>query len=413
MDFFETKNENPLYLLSMEQLIYAGDKGGCGLASLKMLLVFLKKDRNYEYLEEKGAKSLEELKLLAEKEGVSLLWKKANNKKSIEENKTFPLLLLLEGKNENHLVYLKKKKGNGFVLYDPDIGETSVSLEELLEKWTGVYGEGKLQKKGECSYKKEHYLTFKGLLSILSLFLLSSLSFFLSFYFFEGEKPVYLTILFLALAGLFLILEKEAIRLEMQRFDKVYLPSLFEKKGDLTEKYKRYLDFKKSLFFRLRTFVEAPICLIGTLVVFGINTPSFLLSALFMILESTLSLLVFKPLSLKEKMDLSSEEEHLLSLEREEKSDKAFKNYLSFEKKITTLSRKSEYHRFFDLAFALLLSFLPPLIEKRIETNFFLFEFFALVAVLETYSPFLEALEKEEERKKSEAYFRANFKRKP
>lgn len=411
MDFFVTKIKKSPYLLLMEQLIYAGNRGGCGLASLKMLLVHLKKDRNYEYMEDSSARSLEDLKLLAEKEGVLLAWKKANSKKSIEENETFPLLLLFEGKNEKHLVYLKKKKRNGFLIFDPDIGETFLTFEELEEKWTLIYGEGVLREKGKCAYKKERYFTSRGILSTFSFFLLSSLSFFLSFYFFEGEKPVYLTILFLALASMFFIVEKEALRREMRRFDKAFLPSLLKEKGDLKEDYKNFLNFKKNLFLELRTFIEAPITLIGTLLIFGINTPSFLLSALLVILEATLSLLIFKPLSLKEKRDLSLEEESLFLLAQKEKRETAFERYREFERKIEGVSKKNEYQRLFNVVFALLFSFLPPLLEKRIETNFFLFEFFALMAVLEAYNPLLELLKGEEGRKKSEAYFRAHFKR--
>lgn len=395
----------------MEQIIYAGNRGGCGLASLKMLLVYLQKDRNYQYFKETGDKSLEDLRFIAEKEGVNLVWKKVNNKKSIEENKVFPLLLLFEGKKENHLVYLKKRKKKGFVILDPDIGETSLSMQDLQTKWTGIYGEGTLIEKKRSNNRKERYISLKGLISTSLFFLLSIASFFFSFFFFEGQMPVYLTILFLAISFVFLLLEKEAIRVEMRRFDKSFLPSFFRRKGATKEEYAHYLSFKKVLFLRLRALIEAPLCLIGTLLVFGLNSPSFLIAALLLLLESTLSLLVFKPMSLQEKSELSKEEEDVFGGKGGVEKKKSFEKYENYMVKIEKTSRKVEYRSLFNVIFAFLFSFLPVIFEKRIETNFFLFEFFALMALLEAYNPLLGLLENEEERKKEEAFFRENFER--
>ena len=58
--------------------VYQGDEEGCGLASLKMLLLDLTKKKGYRYLtsEKEEDLSLEDIRQMAFKEGVDIQWKR-------------------------------------------------------------------------------------------------------------------------------------------------------------------------------------------------------------------------------------------------------------------------------------------------------------------------------------------------
>jgi hypothetical protein len=78
--------------------IYQGDEEGCGLACLRMLLIHESKQSNYRYLTLEGGHppySLELLRSAAGKEGLEILWKRAESKSALEGNTKWPVLLLI------------------------------------------------------------------------------------------------------------------------------------------------------------------------------------------------------------------------------------------------------------------------------------------------------------------------------
>ena len=79
--------------------VYQGDEEGCGLATLKMLLLDLTKKKGYRYLtsEKEEDLSLEDIRQMAFKEGVDIQWKRCLKEEDLQSATTFPLLILLKG----------------------------------------------------------------------------------------------------------------------------------------------------------------------------------------------------------------------------------------------------------------------------------------------------------------------------
>ena len=117
--------------------VYQGDEEGCGLASLKMLLLDLTKKKGYRYLtsDKEEDLSLEDIRQMAFKEGVDIKWKRCSKEEDLLTATTFPLLILLKGEGKGHLVYLKKAKKGRFLVYDPAIGKKWLKKEELVKDY--------------------------------------------------------------------------------------------------------------------------------------------------------------------------------------------------------------------------------------------------------------------------------------
>ncbi len=392
----------------MEQLIYAGKRGGCGLASLKMLLIHYQKQRGYAFLESGHDESLEGLRQIAEKEGVGILWKRADNKNALRNNQHFPLLLLLKEGERGHLVYLKSKKKGSYRIYDPDIGETKIKEDELLDRWTGIYGEGCLLHKKECGYKKPKLFTFAGIISVSLAFLASLISLLAAFFFMKEDYSPLFTISMLATFAIGFVLERFFFMAEMKRFDKRHADSIVVircEKETIRDNYLHYNAFKRLAFSRLKWWLEGPLSLVSVLLLFGFDSPSFLLSGALLIGSGLISSVFLGPKFQKKGTELAKTEENFVSGStcgsKEVMASLFDKTYL--------FAKALEYRKILSLALTLILALIPVFMEKRVELNYFLLEFFALLAIREAISPVYAMLEESDGYKRELSYFSCHF----
>ena len=395
----------------MEQFVYAGKRGGCGLASLKMLLIHYQKQRGYAFLESDDNGSLESLRQIAEKEGVGILWKKADDKNALSNNQHFPLLLLLKEGEDGHLVYLRSKRKDSYRIYDPDIGEKKFKESELLEKWTGIYGEGCLLHKKECRHRKPKLFTSAGIISISLAFLASIASLLAAFFFLKENYSPLLTIGMLSSFAIGFVLERFFFMSEMKRFDKRHacaIATIRSEKETVKDNYLHYNAFKRLAFSRLKWWLEGPLSLMAILLLFGFDSPSFLLSGAFLIGISLISSIILGPKFQRKGGELAKMEESLLNGNPNE-SDKMMASLFS---KTYLFAKAVEYRKIISLASTLLLALIPVFMEKRIELNYFLLEFFALLGIHEAISPVCAMLEESDGYKKELSYFSCHFAKK-
>ncbi len=395
----------------MEQMVYAGKRGGCGLASLKMLLIHYQRQRGYAYMESERSGDLESLRFLAESEGVALSWKKSEEHTALLRNTRYPLLLLLEEGSKKHLVYLRKRRGERFFLYDPDRGERKVTAKELFPQWSGIYGEGEIIKKVKCPYKRMRLYSVFGVLSIFSSSLLAVISLAASFYFFKEDQAPLGTFVFLASFGLFFVLERFLLIKEMARFDDRYLRLPFKKrdrKETVKGNYLHFLAFKKQAFLHLRWWTEGPFVLLAVLLLFGLDSPSFWLSGALLLSMQLLSSFFISSRSRKGALKVSEAEEKVFS---EKISDQKGLNDGLFviKRESYSLCRLFEYQKILLICLLLALSFIPVLFEQRIELNYFLLQFFALFSLHDVLSPLCEMLANRDEYLRETAFFSAHF----
>ena len=140
----------------MDATVYQHGEEECGYAALRSFLILLTGREGWRYLPrpKEGPLDLERLSRMAAEAGVSLVWKKAHYKGALLENPRLPLLLLLEEGSRGHLIVLRKKKGDRFLVEDPAKGRAWARAKDLLSSWNLVFGEGELLEKREPPRKR-------------------------------------------------------------------------------------------------------------------------------------------------------------------------------------------------------------------------------------------------------------------
>ncbi len=391
----------------MGNIIYQEDENGCGIASTRMLLVRLAKHRGYKFLPLEGHPpySLEELRLASSKEGVDLVFKKVSDPNSLKANKKWPILLLLKGGTNGHLVLAVRRFGKRTLIYDPAEGKTWVKTDRLLERWGGVYGEGTISEKRRCPYRKPAFIKIASLLIPSLLAITSCLCLFAGFYFVNEEGNYLFPILFFGAYGLCEIAERLLTVKAMKSFDGKWLATIYDPDSDrLRKNFERYYSFKRNAFPLWLDFFEGAASALGLLILVGINEPSFFAAAGGMMLYLIVAGITLTKNLAKRKLLLEKNEQAL------------FKNGYQKEVKLRALKDiNSEAYKIGDLclyehvvlfAVALALALFPVLASQEISLNYYLLHFFALLAVGEGFRKVLDFFEEKPQREIDEAYFR-------
>ena len=390
--------------------VYQGDEEGCGLATLKMLLLDLTKKKGYRYLtsEKEADISLEDIRQIAFKEGVDIKWKRASSKEELLLASSFPLLILLEGSNKGHLVYLKKATKKKFLVYDPAIGKKWVKKEDFIKNFSCVYGEPVLFSVESCPYTKPKIFSKKGffLSSFASLLGIGSLYF--GLYLLGNEDSYILVAIFLSLYGLLSVGSRLINGIFSRRFDKrwlKYVPSNSKKK--LAKNYERYYAFKSSTFPAVMTIVEGVSVVFGLSFLFGLNDPYFYVSAVGLSLYLALESGIFRKKTVKKKESLVLAEENLL--QGKDNIKEQFKKMSQISNEAFQIGEGTTYVQIIYMAVAIGLSFIPSLMSDNFSLNYYLFHFFGLLGLGQGIRSLLNFFENRSERARAYVYFLENF----
>jgi hypothetical protein len=391
----------------MGTLIYQEDENGCGLASLRMLLCALTGRHGYKYLTLEGHPpySLEDLRLASSKEGAALVFKKVADPLSLKTNKKWPLLLLLKGGTNGHLVLAIRRFGKKILIHDPAEGKRWIKIPALLERWTGVFGEGSIIEKQRCPYKKSHLIHVSALIIPSVLALVACVCLFVGFYFVNEEGNYLFPIIFFGAYGLAEIAERFLAVRAMKSFDERWLPSIYDSDPErLRKNFERYYSYKRNAFPLWLDFFEGAATAIGLLILVGMNEPSFFAAAGGMALYLAAASATLSMSLAKRKLSLEEAEQAL------------FKDGYQKEAKLRSLkSINAEAYKIGDLciyeqviffAVTLALALFPVLASEEISLNYYLLHFFALLAVGEGLKKVLGFFEGKPQREIDEAYFR-------
>ena len=390
--------------------VYQGDEEGCGLATLKMLLLDLTKKKGYRYLtsEKETDISLEDIRQIAFKEGIDIKWKRASSKEELLLATSFPLLILLEGSNKGHLVYLKKGTKKKFLVYDPAIGKRWVKKEDFIKDFSCVYGEPVLFSVESCPYTKPKIFSKKGffLSSLTSLLGIASLYF--GLYLLGNEDSYIVVAILLSLYGLLSVGSRLINGFFSRRFDKrwlKYVPSNSKKK--LAKNYERYYAFKSSTFPAVMTIVEGISVVFGLSFLFGLNDPYFYVSAIGLCIYLALESGIFRKKVVKKKESLVLAEENLL--QGKDNIREQLKKMSSISNKAFQIGEGATYVQIIYMAVAIGLAFIPSMMSENFTLNYFLFHFFGLLGLGQGIRSLLNFFENRSERERAYVYFLDNF----
>ncbi|NLB48399.1 MAG: hypothetical protein GX813_00905, partial [Erysipelotrichia bacterium] len=114
----------------------------CGIAALKMLLAIVQKDDDYLYLNEDethGPYSYQDLLVIAERYGVTLIGARFEDKADLSYLTEFPMILTTVKQNEMaHAVLLSERKGKRVKVHDPGKGVYWLKISDLIRDWAGT-----------------------------------------------------------------------------------------------------------------------------------------------------------------------------------------------------------------------------------------------------------------------------------
>ena len=390
--------------------VYQGDEEGCGLATLKMLLLDLTKKKGYRYLtsEKEEDLSLEDIRQMAFKEGVDIQWKRCSKEEDLLTAVRFPLLILLKGDGKGHLVYLRKARRDRFLVYDPAIGKRWVKKQELVNRFSCIFGEAVLFSEETCPYSRPKIFPKAGffLSAISSLMGITSLYF--ALYLLGKEDSYILTAALLSLYGLLSVGSRIISGIYSKRFDKrwlKYVPSTSKKK--LAKNYERYYAFKSSTFPAVMSVIEGVSVVFGLSFLFGLNDPYFYVSAVGLTVYLALESQVFRKKTVKKKEELVLKEESLLKGKDTVRDQ--LKKMKSINDKAFQIGEGATYIQIIYMAVAIGLAFVPALMSDNLTLNYFLFHFFGLVGLGQGIRSLLSFFENRCDRQRAYVYFCENF----
>lgn len=352
-------------------------KDDCGFTCIKMLLASLNKDKNYLYLKEtkeEGAYSFKELVNIAKENGVELIGYRIDDVSSVDEltnNNEF--LLTIKREKSKHLVVVKKKSFNFYLIKDPALGCYLVSKRKLNKMIEGtLLVVNKVEKKKSNVYfplllKKRQRISLILLRTLCLAFVIAST-------FFVDDKYSPFIPLILLILGLIMELTYRVVCLGLfKKLDDIINDAVVVKNNKYYEYY-TYLQKFKSLHILNITllFFSLALCLFIAYLLIGNDSLNILL-VLF-----TVFYVFFEQVLFKNKINYLNNR-----LEISESKLKYSYDMNDYKEKIKVINKHSKnigvLKTVLDITYFLVLIILLALImilRQKIEITYLLFYFF-------------------------------------
>jgi hypothetical protein len=392
------------------ETIYQGDEEGCGLACLRMALVLVSHQKNYRYLTIEGHPpySLAQLSQAAAKEGLTLTFKRVEDKEDLAHNTHWPVLLLLGKEEDSHCVLARRAWGRRILIDDPSSGTKWVKREVLFDEWNGIYGEVGSYFKSKCPYKKKS-IDIPWMFSLASLMeILAESALYFGFYNVQKNADYLYSVLAFTLYGLFAILKRLFAVNGMKKFDQDYLERIYdEDNARLRRNYEHYYRYKSLLFGGWIEFVSALFFSAALTYLVGFNNLYFFASAAGYLAFAVFEGLYWGQHIQGEKNQLENNEKALFASKAP--SEEKLASLHEINEKAYSLGDYLSYIQIIRFVLALALALIPVLGEQEITLNYFLFHFFALLSIGDGFEKIVTFLVKGRERSQEFDYFLEYF----
>ncbi len=392
----------------MKRHVYVSAReGDCGLDCLRMLLSDLYDDKDYVYLKSyaKGPLSLEQLIELAATQGLTLEAYAASRKEELREEKSLPVLLVLnvEG-GGTHMVIYDGAIGPFAKIRDPLEGSRLVLMSKLLESWNGQFLHPSNSDPRPFAGPIPEQLPRLGRGLCLATSILAEALLLLAFFFLGDDRGILLPVTCLCLFALFEVFSRLYAVKVLRKFDEDHLSALADKDEDAISAYRDYSAFKGRYHaFPIRLFTSF-LTGISLMVLFTLNDPSFFVPISVLILFLAIDAFFLQGFLRRKNLALEREERNLRIPGGAKKE-----TFLSLFQNGERLGNVLTYRKIFMIFLEAVLALLSTLLGPSLSLNYFLFCFFSFHCLSLTLGAFLEGLSAYPFYKGAEIAFRRDF----
>lgn len=296
----------------------------CAFACLAMMLANYHKDRNYLFLQhEDKLYSFKDLIKIAAQYDLNLEGAKFTNEMEILKNKTWPIIVILEEKeNVKHAVLITKISRRKVYLFDPAQGKRKLELDYFLEVWSKVALLFSGLSKTKCPIIPPDFVSKEDKFVLPFLQILSGLSLFIGTYFIDKESLLVIPIIFFGAFIVFELLFRSALVKAMKKMD----DNIASYNLNITkeEYYSFYRNVERYRYVSLSFFSN----LIFSLMIVLFLTFVLILNSVYNLLYVLSALLVAL---LESALHSAKMEEMIKDIENDEKSLKEAKNQEEFQ----------------------------------------------------------------------------------
>lgn len=359
-------------------------QNGCGFACLKMMLANLRRNKKWLYLsEDEKSMSYKDMIFEGNKYGLSLCAFKANEKREIEKNKSFPMIVSLVAENGSfHAVVVMSIKKQKVTLLDPAVGPRKMNLLDFVKVWDGT---GLLIESDDGSKYpyKEIEKDDKGFrISLAILQAVSILACAVGIYFIDGQYPIIISIVCLSLFIILEIISRSYLMFAMKKKDEVFLQNSQVKEGKKKNFFIRLQEYKKQSAFNASDLICEILIISFISFILIINNVWNLILVFVPFLLSLFNTFVYRKKNKKEEQNIA-----ILENQINEEMDEE-----SFKKKTLLISEKAHKVgtgylciRYLDIFIMLTMSLINVALYKEFSLTMVLFYFVAEVTIFEQF----------------------------
>lgn len=233
----------------------------CAFASLKMLMAYYSKNKDYLFLKQdldRENYSLWDIIQIAKKYGIEIQGVKISDMRKRFTLDYQPFLALFkDSNNENgHLVFVRKIKKNKMLIFDPKKGKYWMKMARFYEKWSGIYlrvisYEPALYRAEDTKIVKKTGMIVGNIISALSSILLL-----IGFYFVKDDSYFIVPLIFVVGFVLCSILSNIFIKRSAFNFDKAVSTKVYKRENkNFIKKYEEILKYKTFVYTTPSTLI--------------------------------------------------------------------------------------------------------------------------------------------------------------
>ena len=328
--FFDPKRKlDPLYSIcsvsTKEVFVFYINQCGksdCAFACLAMMLANYHHDRNYLFLQHQDKQySFKDLIGIGGEYNLHLSGVKFEDESEIIHNKTFPIIVILENKEENtrHSVLLTKIKNAKVYFYDPIAGKRVLPLADFFELWSKQALIFSGMTKTKCPIIPPDFIAKEDKIILPFFQILSGLSLFIGSYFINKDTEIILPIIFFSAFIVFELFFRASLVKAMKKMDNnIAMYTLKVDKGQYFDFYQGVEKYRYTSFCFFTNLIFSLMIILFLSFILILNSVYNLIYVLFALTVAVLESLFYEPFFEKRNKDIESDEKCLKEAENVE-----------------------------------------------------------------------------------------------